>query len=213
MPSRRQIGTDRLRQLKGGSSQQEQGQAGQGGRQQRSARPGLMSVVKKMKKDDIFYLVVINMPTQDEIDAATAELGELGQDAPAEAQPTAEAMRPAVGDQGYAYSPNGVGQASPFGRPTPPSASVPMPPSQDAGYYATSHTAQQDPCGCFAPPTQQPAIHGQHWANGAAPISQDPRYYDASGTTHQDPAAYGSPYPMAEVPPPYYGQQQSQRPY
>lgn len=209
MPSRRQMGTDRLRQLRGGLTQQEQGTAGQGGRQQRSEMPGLMSVVKKLKKDDIFYLVVINMPTQDEIDAATAELGELGQDAPAEAQPTAEAMRPAVGENpGYSYFPDDVGQTSPFGHTTPPSASAPMPLGQDPGYY---------------PPTHQLPAHGQQWANGdPAPVSQDPRYYGTSGVAHQDPygrpqtqapAVYGPPYPTAEVPPPYYGQEHPQRPY
>ncbi|KAJ5735884.1 uncharacterized protein N7483_001009 [Penicillium malachiteum] len=37
------------------------------------------------------------MPTQEEIDAATAQLGELGQDMPAQAQPAAEMTRPAFG--------------------------------------------------------------------------------------------------------------------
>lgn len=58
---------------------------------------GLMTTVKKIKKDDIFYLTVINMPTQQEIDAATAQLGELGQDMPAQAQPSTEATLPAFG--------------------------------------------------------------------------------------------------------------------
>ncbi|KAJ5609353.1 hypothetical protein N7528_009920 [Penicillium herquei] len=91
MPSRQQMLTSQFRKLKGGADEEQTGR-----RKNSDIGFGLMSTVKKMKKDDIFYLTVINMPTQEEIDAATAQLGELGQDMPAQAQPAAEMTRPAV---------------------------------------------------------------------------------------------------------------------
>ncbi|KAJ6022235.1 hypothetical protein N7540_007739 [Penicillium herquei] len=142
MPSRQQMLTSQLRRLKGGADEEQTGR-----RKNSDMGLGLMSTVKKMKKYNIFYLTVINMPTQEEIDAATAQLGELGQDMPAQADPAAEITLPASG------SPHNTQSSHPM-----PSVSSEAPGNQFAQSSIPPGVSEY----CAAGPPPYPAQHSQY---------------------------------------------------
>ncbi|KAJ5723577.1 hypothetical protein N7488_001612 [Penicillium malachiteum] len=143
MPSRQQMLTSQFRKLKGGTDEEQTGR-----RKNSDMGFGLMSTVKKMKKDDIFYLTVINMPTQEEIDAATAQLGELGQDMPAHAQPAAETMR-------LAFEPS----------------------QNTESYHPMLGVSSEAPGNQLAQSSVSPGVNEQHCAAGPPPYpAQHPQY-------------------------------------